>query len=107
MRFGPKSVLSCLLLAALFASAEDADDWRTKGISTLKLSQSDPSALVDAARNFAKAGELYSAAGDQEKSVEMNSFLYWCKKKMTLQQNPNCVPEQDAPQIRSTKAPGV
>jgi len=39
--------------------------------------------IVDAARNFAKAAALYSGAADEEKTVEMNSFLYWCKKKMT------------------------
>jgi len=65
--------------------AEDADEVRERGIAALKDSQSNPRAIVEAARLFVKAGELYSTAGDEEKNVEMNSFLYWCKKKMTLE----------------------
>ncbi len=28
---------------------------------------------------------MYAAAGDESKATEMNSFLYWCKKKMSYQ----------------------
>jgi hypothetical protein len=77
-----------LAVAGLLAhcvAAEDADALREKGIAALKDSQANPRAIVDAARFFVKAGELYGAAGNDEKNVETNSFLYWCKKKMTLE----------------------
>ena len=81
--------VTLLTLAVLIAHnfalhAEDADEVREKGIAALKESQTNPRAIVDAARFFVKAGALYGDAGDEEKNVEMNSFLYWCKKKMTL-----------------------
>ncbi len=76
-------ILSAALTPHLFA--EDADEVRERGVTALKESQANPRAIVDAARFFVKAGELYNTAGNEEKVVEMNSFLYWCKKKMTLE----------------------
>src|SRR6185295_14122789 len=66
------------------ASAEDATEWRAHGIQALNESQSNPGKIVDAARYFVKAEALYAQAGDEERAVEVNSFLYWCRKKMTL-----------------------
>lgn len=82
--------LILVILAALFVSwlrAEDAgaDALREKGIAALKDSQTHPRAIVAAARAFVKAEAMYVQAGSDEKSVEMNSFLYWCKKKMTME----------------------
>ena len=77
------ALLSFLIAPVL--RAEDADEVRERGIAALKDSQTNPRAIVDAVRLFVKAAELYSAAGDEEKNVEMNSFLYWCKKKMTME----------------------
>jgi len=79
--------LFAVFLAVAFAAscyAGEADDIREKGIAALKDSQTNPRVIVEAARAFVKAAELYAASGDDEKSVEMNSFLYWCKKKMTM-----------------------
>ncbi|HLX61790.1 MAG TPA: hypothetical protein VKX17_10955 [Planctomycetota bacterium] len=73
------------LVFALAARAEDAAELRAQGIQALNESQTTPSRIVDAARFFVKAEELYDRAREQEKAVEMNSFLYWCKKKMTLE----------------------
>ncbi len=73
-----------VLIAHVTLHAEDADEVREKGITALKDSQTNPRAIVDAARFFVKAAALYGEAGNEEKNVEMNSFLYWCKKKMTL-----------------------
>ena len=47
-------------------------------------SQLEPKLIVTAARCFAKAAALYEAQNDEEHAVETNSYLYWCKKKMTL-----------------------
>jgi len=65
-------------------AAEDADDLHQEGIAALKDSQTNPAAIVMAARCFAKASALYEAGGKTDLAVEMNSYLYWCKKKMTL-----------------------
>ncbi len=73
------------LLIAPALLAEDADEVRERGVTALKESQANPRSIVEAARLFVKAGELYNTAGNEEKVVEMNSFLYWCKKKMTLE----------------------
>ena len=73
-----------ITLSSYTLLAEDVDEVRGKGIEALKASQVNPRAIVAAARFFVKASAMYSDAGNDEKSVEMNSFLYWCKKKMTL-----------------------
>ncbi len=79
------TLLTLVVLIAHFTlHAEDADEVREKGIAALKDSQTNPRAIVEAARFFVKAAALYGDAGNEEKNVEMNSFLYWCKKKMTL-----------------------
>jgi len=83
-----KSFAVMLLVPLLFAAAcpaEEADQMRELGIAALKESQANPRQIVDAARAFVKASELYAAAGNDEKAIEMNSFLYWCKKKMTME----------------------
>ena len=77
--------LVLLILCPFILHAEDADEVREKGIAALKDSQTNPHAIVEAARHFVKAAALYGDAGNEEKNVEMNSFLYWCKKKMTLE----------------------
>ena len=74
-----------LLTHAFLLCAQDADELREKGIAALKESQANPRAIVEAARAFVKAEALYVQAGNDEKSVEMNSFLYWCKKKMAME----------------------
>ncbi|HLX64882.1 MAG TPA: hypothetical protein VKX17_26660 [Planctomycetota bacterium] len=77
-----------LLLSALLVCecirGEDADQLRETGIAALKDSETNPHSIVLAARCFAKAAVLYSAAKNETQNVEMNSFLYWCKKKMSL-----------------------
>ena len=77
-----------ITLFFLFSNAdcEDAADLRQKGIDALKDSQTNPDSIVTAARCFAKASAQYVASGENDGAVEMNSFLYWCKKKMTMAQ---------------------
>ena len=79
-------ILTIFILACLVAQcdAEDADEQREKGIAALKESQRNPEKIVAAARGFAKAAALYTEKGDEEKAVEANSYLYWCKKKMSM-----------------------
>jgi hypothetical protein len=76
-------------LLCLIASTDWAEDvalLESKGIAALKLSQAEPDAVVTAAIYFGQASDAYQTAGNTEKATEMNSFLYWCKKKMTLAQ---------------------
>jgi hypothetical protein len=60
---------ACLVLSALvFAPltwGEDADTARENGIAALKDSQTNPRAIVEAARSFVKAASLYNDAGDE------------------------------------------
>ncbi|HLX61107.1 MAG TPA: hypothetical protein VKX17_07470 [Planctomycetota bacterium] len=74
------------LIAAAAAAEESATDLEAKGIAALKQSQDEPDVILTAAINFGKAAAAYEQAKDDAKAVEMNSFLYWCKKRMTLQQ---------------------
>ncbi len=76
--------------------AEDAAELETQGIAALKLSQTDSDAIVSAAIYFGKAASLYDQANNDDKASEMNSFLYWCKKKMTLRQTEAFLNRSDA-----------
>lgn len=86
MRAHALLVAALLCLAASHARTEDAADLEAKGISALKLSQNEPDAIVSAAIYFGQASALYQSAHNDEKATEVNSFLYWCKKKMTSHQ---------------------
>lgn len=72
------------VMFALATAAEDAAELHQNGIAALKDSQTNPNAIVAVARCFAKASALYEASGKTEFAVEMNSYLYWCKKKMSM-----------------------
>ena len=80
------SSAACCLLFSLQAlpAAEDADAVYKQGVSKLRDAQSDHAALVPATKLLAHAAELYEAAGDEAKVADVNSCLYWAKKKMTL-----------------------
>lgn len=73
-----------IALAASAFAADDAPTLHKKGIEALKESQSNPEAIVTAARYFAQAAAQYEAQKNEALTVEMNSYLYWCKKKMTI-----------------------
>jgi len=80
------SVAACCLFLALPAliAAEEPDVIYKQGIAKLRDAQADHSALVPATRLLAQAAALYEAAGDEAKAAEVNSCLYWARKKMTL-----------------------
>lgn len=83
LRFVLYSFAICVTLQSGLFAADDAAIEREKGIAALKDSQTRAGAIVDAARHFAKASELFMKAPDDAKAIEMNSFLFWCKKKMS------------------------
>ena len=85
MRIALKVVLMMSLMIPLFShAADDAIEEHEQGVLALQESQKNPRKIVEAARHFTKAAELYEKNGNESGAVEMNSYLYWCKKKMTL-----------------------
>src|SRR6185436_16465495 len=77
-------ITACSLLIVMSCCAEDAEGVYQDGLAKLRLAQTDHSELVPATKLLAKAAALFEAAGDENKSAEVNSCLYWAKKKMTL-----------------------
>ncbi|MCY3022201.1 MAG: hypothetical protein NTW87_24585 [Planctomycetota bacterium] len=84
------ALLACLLCLGAFAGESEtlfealAEKAYQEGIAKLKDSQADHAALLPAMRLLAKAAEAFEKAGDEAKVVEVNSCLYFAKKKMTL-----------------------
>ncbi len=79
-------LLFALLTLGTVTAAESAADLEAKGVAALKKSQTESDQIVQAALNFGKASALYDKAGKADKLTEMNSFLFWCKKKMSAEQ---------------------
>src|SRR6185436_4090070 len=77
-------ITACSLLIVMSCCAEDAEGVYQDGLAKLRLAQTDHSQLVSATKLLAKAASLFETAGDENKSAEVNSCLYWAKKKMTL-----------------------
>jgi len=65
-------------------AAEDAAALERQGAKALKLSQVEADAIIPPPRYFmAKPPPTMKRRETDGKATEMNSFLYWCKKKMT------------------------
>jgi hypothetical protein len=66
-------------------SAEfSADQAYNQAVELLRKSQSDTSALVPAVRALAAASEACEKAHDDVRAAELNAYLYWSRKKLTL-----------------------
>lgn len=79
-----RAILACILILPLsVVVANEADDAYKMGVESLRQSQTDHAALVPAIKLLAKASELYESQVSA-KVTEVNSCLYWAKKKMTL-----------------------
>lgn len=97
MKFGAAFAVCIAVFLSHGVFGEDtAAELERQGKAFLTLSQTDGDALVPAARFFGKASVAFEAEGNAEKTVEMNSFLYWCKKKMTMQDIKSFVAGEDA-----------
>jgi len=79
-------VACTLLLLAGALRAEEAAELEARGASALKQSQAEPDAIISAAIYFGRAAAAYEQGANSVKVVEINAFLYWCKKKMTAEQ---------------------
>lgn len=77
-------ILSVLTFAAF--CGESPEELKKAGMQALFDSQTHPEAVVKAAECFAKASELFVLAGNDTEAQESNSYLYWCKKKMNMQE---------------------
>jgi len=78
------SILTVLLVLSLGFAQETPETLLQQGITALKASDKDHSQLVEAARLLTLASQGFEAAGNENAATEANSILYWCKKKMTL-----------------------
>ena len=65
-------------------AGETPDAVYKQGIEALRLAEADHDQLVPAVKLLAKAARLCEGKGDEEHAAEINSCLYWAKKKMTL-----------------------
>ncbi len=81
------AVLIVSVLSSFGIFAEDTpDQLRDKGFDALKAAQSDDTKIVEAARLLAQSAEAYEKAGNDSAASELGSYLFWCKKRMTLEQ---------------------
>lgn len=69
--------------------AGESDVFYEQAKAALKKSQAAPDEIVVAARLFMKAAAAFEAEGNMALTQEAHSFLYWCKKKMTLKDAEN------------------
>jgi len=79
-------ILGCGLLPLYYSQAGEADAETIfkQGVSKLREAQTDHSALVPATKLLIQAAAMFEKAGDEAKVTEINSCLYWAKKKFTL-----------------------
>lgn len=68
------------------ATQEKANKLRAQGLAALKAADDDPKALVQAAEAFAYGSNVYVELKMEREATEMNSYLFWCRKKMNLEQ---------------------
>ena len=66
------------------AEIAKADAQAKAGVAAMQASNSDTSRTVDAALAFSSALRVYEAAGLNDKIREMQANIFWCKKRMNL-----------------------
>ena len=80
-------ILALLALAApLMAADPTPEELREAGLAALKAAQADPDQIVLAARLLSQAADAFAKAGKDADAQELESYLFWAKKKMTIQQ---------------------
>ncbi len=83
----PVPMLLVLLLLPGIAAADDradADAVAAKGLVAMHDADADPHRGVDAAILFSQALTLYEKLGDDDEIAEMQANIFWCKKRMNL-----------------------
>jgi len=66
-------------------TAAEADQQAALGLQVLQASDANPRQTVAAALAFTSALGFYKAQGDTDRVCELQASLYWCKKRMTLE----------------------
>lgn len=79
-------LLLTLLLALPLAAAElaDAAALERQGEAALVAANADRTRCVDAALLFGQARAIYHQAEQWDKVRELNAYIYWCKKRMNI-----------------------
>lgn len=73
-------ILAVTVFISGYCMAGDADELYQQGLDALRAGQ-----IVPAAKLLAEASEKYEAAGNDAAASDSASALFWCRKKMTLQ----------------------
>jgi len=83
-----RTVILILVLAFLGTAfgGETGAELKAKGIEALRAAQADPDQIVVAARFLSQAADALIAEGKDAEAEEVNSCLFWAKKKMTIAQ---------------------
>ena len=71
---------------ALLAADPTPEELREAGFAALKAAQADPDQIVQAARLLSQAADAFAKAGKDADAQDLESYLFWAKKKMTIQQ---------------------
>jgi hypothetical protein len=66
------------------ADLAKADEQAKAGMEAMIASNADPARTVDAAMAFSAALPIYEAANQLDKAREMQANIYWCKKRMNI-----------------------
>lgn len=80
------TILVLLATCGFIFGAETGAELKAKGIEALRAAQADPDQIVVAARFLSQAADALVAEGNDAGAEEVNSCLFWAKKKMTIQQ---------------------
>lgn len=83
----PAVLLALVLGVPSLLGAEDrgvADATAAQGLEAMRASDADPHRGVDAAIAFSQALAIYRRLGDAEACAQMQADIFWCKKRMNL-----------------------
>jgi hypothetical protein len=77
-------VLGASCYAGLWAEEMTGAVYFQQGITALKASDTDRPKLLVAIGNFTRAAEKFEKEGNEQSATDTNALLYWCRKKLTV-----------------------
>jgi hypothetical protein len=90
--------------AAQTAPAAQPQVVADQGVLAMKDSFQHPQAIVDAAIAFDEARRLYQAQSDADHVREMQAYLFWCKRRMNLDDLRAWLGQKDDPRVKQALA---
>jgi hypothetical protein len=102
MRLAPLLVLLATGLGWAADTASAPQAIAERGMTAMKDSFQRPAAIIDAAMSFSEARRLYQDQSDIEHVCEMQAYLFWCKRRMNLDELRSFVGQKD--EARLSKA---